>query len=69
MDRIAVCGTVDPGSIPGRRTKGNGGLAEWFMAPVLKTGGRKSAWVRILYPPQSKIASSLSSVTILSLNI
>lgn len=21
MDRIAVCGTVDPGSIPGRRTR------------------------------------------------
>ena len=28
-----------------------GGLAEWFMAQVLKTCGRKPSEVRILYPP------------------
>lgn len=29
-----------------------GGLAEWFMALVLKTSERKLSQVRILYPPQ-----------------
>ncbi len=53
MDRIAVCGTVDPGSIPGGRTF-LGGLAEWFMALASKASGCKSAEVRILYPPQLK---------------
>ena len=30
-----------------------GGLAEWFMALVLKTSGRKPSQVRILHPPPS----------------
>ena len=53
MDRIAVCGTVDQGSIPCRRTFHIrfGGLAEWFMAHASKACGRKPAEVQILYPP------------------
>ena len=30
---------------------GPGGVAEWFNAPVLKTGVRKDSWVRIPPPP------------------
>ena len=28
----------------------NAGMAEWFKAPVLKTGDPKGPWVRILLP-------------------
>ena len=29
----------------------NGAMAEWFKAPVLKTGDRNGPWVRILLAP------------------
>ena len=36
-----------------------GGVAERFNAPVLKTGGLRSTWVRIPPPPFSSVASTL----------
>lgn len=50
MDRIAVCGTVDPGSIPGRRTQGE--MRRIGKAATSKVAGRKAMGVRVpLSPP------------------
>ena len=44
-----------------RETENNGGVAEWFKAPVLKTGERESApWVRIPPPPPFSLAKTFS---------
>lgn len=40
-----------------------GGLAEWFMAQVLKTCGSNPSEVRILYPPPLSCPRSLMDKT------
>ena len=50
MDRIAVCGTVDPGSIPSGRTK-IGGMRRIGKAPRSKRDARKGLGVRVPLPP------------------
>ena len=44
MDRIAVCGTVDPGSIPGRRTSLGGMHRKIVGIPMLAEGWPSGLW-------------------------
>ena len=54
MDRMTVCETVDPGSIPGRRTpKMEGWPSGLWRTPRKRVG--KPAEVQILYPPQKSL--------------
>ena len=52
MDRIAVCGTVDPGSIPSGRTL-FGGMRRIGKAATSKVAVRKDLGVRVPLPPPS----------------
>ena len=50
MDRMTVCETVDPGSIPGRRTE-FGGMRRIGKAATSKVAVRKDLGVRVPLPP------------------
>lgn len=63
MDRIAVCGTVDPGPIPGGGTS-NKKLEDSpnGMAPRSKRDARKGLGVQLPHPPQrNKSPSDLNA--------
>ena len=52
MDRIAVCGTVDPSPILGGRTlKENGEMRRIGKAATSKVAGRKAMGVRVPLSP------------------
>ena len=53
MDRMTVCETVDPGSIPGGRTahRPGGGLRRIGKAATSKVAARKGLGVRVPHPP------------------
>jgi hypothetical protein len=46
MDRIAVCGTVDPGSIPSRRTS-VGKAINWRVGRVVYGARLESVWAKV----------------------